>query len=1045
MHWFSFRAVSPFVSRTHCRKVAVGRPFAVVDTLGAVDYAILGPLEVRDTGTVRPIPGIKERALLGLLVVEAGTVVSVDRMIYELWGDEPPPTAVRTVRSYISRLRRALERDGLLRTRRPGYLLAASPVEIDAARFETLADQARRALGSNPAEAARVAGEGLDLWRGPPLDDLSGFVFAETEARRLTERRLATTEIRIEASLRLGHHDRVIPEITAVVQEHPFRERLWAQLMLALHRAGRTGDALRAFGDAARALGETLGIEPSIELRSLERAIVMDDPSLRLGSGLARHNLPAAPSSFIGRDKELDALADALTRSRLVTLTGPGGCGKSRLAIEVAGRVLGNFPDGVWRTELAALTDPEAVPVAVSASLGEPASHAADPTESLTRFLRDRELLLVLDNCEHLLDVSAELVTRLLDHCPGLRVLTTSREPLRVSGETVWIVPPLQLPDAENPPDQQEASEAFRLFVERSTDAQPNFTVTDTDGPAITTICGSLAGLPLAIELAAARSRVLSPVELASRLASGLDALGEHRAGPARHRTMRAAVGWSVQSLDADRRRDFVSLAVFQGGWTLDDAAAVLPHTDDVPTAISDLVERSLVQAERSSGVTRYRLLEPIRQFGVESLVTREDEAALRNRHAARYLTVAEEADDGLRGPDQMAWRERLEAEHDNIRAALRWAIDNGDQATALRLVAAMGWFWFMAGHWRDAWRWLDESLTASDDSHLAERIVAIARTGGVQIIRRNDEPVLPMLEPALAAARHLGDTLTEAWCLHLMAHNQLDQPSDETLAMLLEARRLFGDAGRTWEVAWSDRYIGDAHAGLGDPELGVDTQLASIDTFRALGDRWSTAYGFHNLAFALLVDRGPAAARPYYERCRRLAEEISDPVWTAHGILGMAICDFLTDSGDAATLLADAEDRLRLIGDDNCLVNAAGYLGRVHERGGDDAAAATYYLEAVRTAHRIHKRQGIAVNFDRIAGLAARQGSVSAARRLLGAVEYAVSSGDVALHPLSAGEHAALVEELGFEPGDALELEELIPFAAGIVEDVTLATGRPR
>lgn len=1005
-----------------------------------MEFSILGPLEVRTDGRVIPIPGAKERALLGLLLVEAGTVVSTDRMIYELWGDDAPPTALRTLRSHVSRLRRSLPEPERLITRRPGYSLEVARDSIDAAVFERLADRARRELDQDARSAADGAAAALRLWKGRALDDLLGFEFAEREALRLEERRVSATELRLDADLRLGHHDLVLSELRALVGEHPFYERFWAQLMLALYRAGRAGEAVRVFEEARRVLGESLGIEPSMDLRMLERSIVLEDPALDLPGGLPPHNLPARSSSFVGREQELAALDETLTRSRSVTMIGPGGSGKSRLAVEAAGRMLGRFPAGVWRVELAALRRADEIPVAVSAALGEPASHAVDPTESLLSYLGDREALLLIDNCEHLLDGCAALVTAVLQRCPRTRVLATSREALRVEGEVTWIVQPLQLPGLLAAAAEQEAAEAFRLFVERSMEAEPAFVVDEQNRADITRVCRALAGLPLAIELAARRSRALTPAQLATRLGEGIDVLkGGRRSDLERHQTMRGAIDWSYGLLNHDEQDLFRSLAVFTGGWTLEAMQAVSfadeAESGRVVDQIANLVDKSLVERLDAAGV-RYRMLEPIGEYGRELLEASGEAEEIRARHAAWFLALAQRGDGEIRGEDQAPWLNGLDADHDNLRAALRWCIDTGRHAIALNLVAAMGWYWFMRGHWREAWQWLETTLRAAGDAHTPEAARAIYKTGALEVIRRNDEPALTMIRSTLDDCRDSGDREGEAWCLHLIAHSQLGKPSREILEMLDHSHAIFEELGREWEIAWSNRYRGDS---LIDTDLkrAVELQLASISAFRELGDVWSTAYGLHNLANLYLSSVGrPGQARPYYERCLRLATEIGDPVWTAHGLLGVGVCAVLSAEPEAGPLLEDAVERLRLIGDDNCLISAVGWVGVIRERDQSDEAAACY-AEAARVSHKLRKKSGMAISLDRIARLALRSGRASSAVRLAGAVQTAIAGIPLAPHYLA--EHRALVEEIGESelPAGGEDIEELVPYALEVAAEL--------
>ena len=677
------------------RNVAYARP---------VRYGILGPLRVDDAGRTVTIPGGKERALLGLLIVEAGTVVSSDRITYELWGDQPPRDPAAALRTHVSRLRKTLPGDHIA-TRRPGYILTADPAAIDAARFEQSSDDAARAR--EPDRAARLARAALTEWRGPALSDLETYPYAAAEARRLQQRRLVTLEVALDAELRTGRHLDAVPELTALTAAHPFHERFWQLLMLALYRSGRAGDALAVYAQAETHLGEALGIGPSAALRSLERAIVMQEPELTLATSLPPNNLTSPLGEFIGRDRELDALAETLERSRLVTLTGVGGSGKTRLALEAAARRMTRHPDGVWIVELASVRDPDAVPTAVAAALGEPGSHATDPVASLVDYLADRRVLLVLDNCEHLVAASRELATTLAARCRHLHLLVTSREALQIPGETQWLVPPLTLPNPTADPPDQEDAEAFRLFVTRATAATPSFTVTDTNRPSITELCRRLGGLPLAIELAAARSGAFSPGQLVERIARGKDLPGTGSAAAVRSGSVRSSLEWSYRLLEEPLATVFRHTGVFIGTFTVDDVAAVVGTGSDVTDAVASLVDKSLVTVA-AGHAHRYSLLEPVRAYAASLLEDAGDASAARSRHAERYLAVARAGAARLRGPHQGDAMAALEADHDNLRA--RPGVVSGQRTTrprsqarrCLRLVLVHGRPLARIGHLAD-------------------------------------------------------------------------------------------------------------------------------------------------------------------------------------------------------------------------------------------------------------------------------------------------------------------------------------------------------
>ncbi|CUW31341.1 ATP-binding protein [Streptomyces reticuli] len=562
-------------------------------------FGILGPVEIHtDDGTPLDPGGPRPRALLTLLLLDAGRPVSVRRLLDGLYGAEPPAGAVAALQSQISRLRRRLAPHTGIDAVPAGYTLAVDPDAVDAHRFARLAAEGRTALaaGDHPRAAALLR-DALALWRGPALPDLPD---AHADRARLEELRRAAVPDRIEAELGSGRGPELVAELRALLRRHPLDERLYGQLMRALHAAGRPAEALAVYEEARRTLAGELGADPSPELSALHLHLLRD------GAGApARPRLPAQLTRFVGREAELSRIDRALADSRLVTLTGPGGVGKTRLALEAARTRAGTPPD-VCLVELAPLADGARIPYAVLAALGVRDGFRSPATDALDRLLAvlaDREVLVVLDNCEHLVDAAARTVALLLGACPGVRVLATSRESLGITGELLVPVPPLP----EEP--------AVRLLRDRARAVRPDF----DDHARVPEICRALDGLPLAIELAAARLRTLSVEELADRLHDRFRVLARgDRAKAPRHRTLRAVVEWSWELLDAEERDLASRLTVFAGGATLDAVAAVcgVPYPED---PLASLVEKSFLEV--SDG--RYRMLETIRTFAAESLTDR--------------------------------------------------------------------------------------------------------------------------------------------------------------------------------------------------------------------------------------------------------------------------------------------------------------------------------------------------------------------------------------------------------------------------------------
>ena len=638
---------------------------------------MLGPLEVFQDGEQLELGPHKLRALLALLLLSANRIVSAERLIEELWAGRPSPGAAKTLRSYVSRLR-TLVGDELVVSRPPGYLLEIEPEQVDAHRFERLLEEGREARArGDPAGAAVRLREGLALWQGDPLADLADEPFAEIEAGRLEELRLQSLEERIEADLECGRHQGLVTELEVLVAEEPLRERLWVQLMTALYRSGRQADALAAYQRARALLVERLGLEPGEELRALEQQILRQEvgPTPPPSPTRRRSSLPLQLTSFIGRERELEDLRRLVPETPLLTLTGVGGCGKTRLALEAASGVLARFREGVLFVELAGLAKPELVPDAVAALVEVQERSGRPLLDALVDELRPQELLLLLDNCEHLLDPCAELAGQLLAACPKLRILATSREPLGLPGERVYRVPPLSV---EETADDLASSEAVRLFLERATAAGWDGDPAAETLAAVASICRELDGLPLALELAAARTPVLSVEEIAARLDDRFRFLRYWRRSPEpRHQTLGATMAWSYELLSEAERLLLCRLSVFAGGFTLEAAAALGndPTGEATLTLLTRLVDSSLVVGVARDGATRYGMLETVRQYAAQRLADTGEEAETRSRHAAFF---AGDPMDAVRSwPPDYWWSEQFlrgDVDIDNIRAALDWA-----------------------------------------------------------------------------------------------------------------------------------------------------------------------------------------------------------------------------------------------------------------------------------------------------------------------------------------------------------------------------------
>jgi predicted ATPase/DNA-binding SARP family transcriptional activator len=658
----------------------------------------LGPLEVRDDGGPIAVTGARRRALLLRFLLSANQAVSAERLVEDLWDGAPPGGARSTLASHVSLLRGVLG-PRRIRSAAGGYLLRVDAGELDVISFEAGAAAGAAAVRrGDPASAVRHLGDALGRWRGPAWADVAERPWAAGEAARLTERRRAALDDLLRARLELGQHHELVADAEMAVSEEPLREQRWATLMFALYRSGRQADALRAFQRLRSVLGEELGIEPSAELVALEDAILQQKPELSVpptsetamaargpstpaASGPVEplgHNLPEAVGPLLGRSDDLTEVGLLLSGQRIVTVTGVGGVGKTRFALEVARRAFAAFRDGVWLVELAAVSDPVRVPEALAEVL-HPSGDASRPVlDRLVDSLNRRCVLLVLDNCEHLVAACASTTAALVSRCPQLVVLTTSREPLRVGGERTHRLEPLALPPVRViTPRELDASPAVALFVERARAQRRGLDVQGPDGPAVASICRRLDGLPLALELAAARAGSMALAELDARLADRFRWVADGRRDVApRQQTLWATIDWSYSLLDGREQAVLRRLSVFVGGCTLDAATEVCASgldPEDVRLAVPSLVDKSLVVADHGRGTVRYRLLETIREFAALHLVEHPDESTTAHeRHTAYFRRFAAGVHDRMRRPDAARLLGGLVVESDNLYAMLQ-------------------------------------------------------------------------------------------------------------------------------------------------------------------------------------------------------------------------------------------------------------------------------------------------------------------------------------------------------------------------------------
>lgn len=741
-----------------------------VITVGHVQFLVLGPLQVRDAeGEAVAVGGPRQQAVLAAMLVRRGASVSVERIVDDVWAtgdlpDDPP----RTLSTYVSRLRGVLDDPDRLVRVGQGYRLDLADGELDLIRFERLRAQGHERLAAGEAElAATRLDEALELWRGEPLEGLGSVPLLEWVRPQLQESRFTALEDRIEASLTAGRAPELLGELRALVERYPLRERLVGQLMRALYGDGRQAEALDVFHEARRRLLDQLGVEPTEDLVHVQQLILRQDPSLSPTTRTAQppqragaaEPLPRALTTFVGRGAEVVAIDSLLDEVRHVTVTGVGGGGKTRLALEVARRRADRHRDGARFVPLAPVADATLVTEAVADAVGVRGSGRGETTRLINE-LQGLDVLLVIDNCEHLRDAVAELVERLLPRCPEVRIVSTSRQPLESAGERVWHLPPLRVPSEQVPLEEAGSYEAVRLFQDRARAADARFVLDEDTLPAVARVCRRVGGIPLAIELAASRARSLHAEELAERLDQSLSLLrSTSPTADDRHRTIQATIDWSYQLLDEAERALLRRTAVFRGPFSLDAiervASAGRGEDTEVIERLDQLVTCSLVEADLRRGArTIYRLLEPVRLYAVERLEQEDDPQAVREAHARWWLDRMQAATEAIRrAVDADEIEVGRHGDLDDLRAALRWTISSGRAELAQRLVTACYVFWWAFGLMREGIGWARQALDLTTDTRPEVRGSALAGLAmmefhvGPDPARRHAHEALALLE----------------------------------------------------------------------------------------------------------------------------------------------------------------------------------------------------------------------------------------------------------------------------------------------------------
>ncbi|WP_433529396.1 BTAD domain-containing putative transcriptional regulator [Micromonospora sp. CA-263727] len=880
---------------------------------------ILGPLEVRDGDQVVEVAGARLRALLIRLALDPGRSVGVPALAEALWGDTPPADTANAVQSLVSRLRRAVPGLGVL-SGPAGYRLDLGPGDVDANRFERLTRDGGEALRTgDAARALATLRDALELWRGAALVDVAEAPYAIAAAGRLEELRLTAQEDRIEAELQFGQAASPVAELDELAAAHPLRERLAALHMRALAAAGRPAEALTIFERLRQRLSDELGADPSPELRAAHLALLRGEvasPPAKVAA--QRGNLRAGLSTFVGRDEDLRQLTKHLAENRLVTLIGAGGTGKTRLAIVAAGVLADSLAGGAWLVELAPITEPADVPRAVLDTVGrrDLALESARPTPRdtlgrLVEALASEETLIVLDNCEHVVGAAARLADDLLGRCPGLRILATSQEPLGIVGEVLDPVPPLRLPPVDVTSIDALAYPSVQLLRDRGAAVRPGFAVTDDNVAEVGEICRRLDGLPLAIELAAARLRTLSPGQVAAALDDRFRLLtGGSRTALPRHRTLRAVVDWSWALLTDAERRLAERLAVFPSSITAESAVAV--GGGDAAPVLDVLVDKSLLQVV---GDGRFRMLETIREYGLERLAETGGLAQARAAHAVYFRHLMQTADPHLRTAGQLPWLRRLEAERDNIVGALQFACEAGDADTALRIGAALTLPLVIWGDDAIGGDVLARALALPGPAPSGERAVVLALRlimdsfGGA---REPDAAQVAELAEAFRAAQGSGNPYLA------LLEPLLSMLVDDTAAGIAAVDRARPDAD-PWTSGTLLALRGRIKENDGDADGMLRDLTQATAQLRAVGERWSLSMALSQYADALTKRGDWAAATSALEESARLSREL-DPA-TEPGFQMVWLAALRARSGDVAGAKRDLR---RFIAD-----QAAGRDGR--------------------------------------------------------------------------------------------------------------------
>lgn len=952
-----------------------------------------------DATPITTLDSPRLQALLAYLLLHRETPDPRQHLAFLLWPATTESQAHSNLRTLLHRLRRALpEADHFLHVEAQTVQWRAdASFKLDVADFERAAALAERA--GDQAERRTALQAAVEVYRGDLLPGCyDDWLLPERE--RLRQKFLEVLE-RLTFLLEQDHdYPAAINGAQRLLRQDPLHEATYRQLMRLYALSGDRASALRVYQTYVTVLERELGVAPSPATRAAYEEVLrvetpVDPPVGHPpppSPGTRRHNLPIPLTSFVGRARELAEVRRRLSTTRLLTLTGAGGCGKSRLALTVSTDLVSDYPDGVWLVELAALTDPALVLQAAATVLGVREEERRPLTATLVDALQPRAMLLVLDNCEHLVEACAHLSQTLLSACPKLQILATSREALDVLGETVLLVPPLSLPEPRRLASTEHLtrSEAIQLFVQRAGAALPTFTLTPANAPAVAEVCQRLDGIPLAIELAAARVKVLAPEQIAERLAERdyirLLAGGSRTRLP-RHQTMQAALDWSHDLLSALERALFRRLAAFAGGWTLAAAEAVCSdpdagggtivtpegqrreaafvlHRPDVLELLAHLVDKSLVVVEMQPDVgARYRLLEVIREYARGKLSAPDEADRVRDRHLDFFLKLGEEATQKSRGSDPGAWLGQLETDLDNLRAALEWSRESGQAAAGLRLAGALWFFWFARGHFSEGRERLLEVLARpAAAERTAARANALNAAGVLQALQGQHLESRRLFEEALAIGRELADKPIMATALRhwgTLAYGQVDYAA--ACSLHEEGLALWRELGSKWDIGWSLCFLADAVMGQGDDQRAQALYEQSITLLREIRGNIILTYALRRLGYARLRQGDTESAAALCRESLVLGWETNGKPAVAGALVGLAgVAAARGPTADAALRYEYPRHSAQLLGAAEALLHAIGSPLMFADRAAYDhtlAAARAQLDEAAFAASRVTGR----------------------------------------------------------------------------------------